>query len=286
MKTKKLLICMLVGALLFNTTYINAFAAEETTTTENFVNTESNTTTSETSTESSIETEVTVSENNDTTTEETNADTEENSEATESEDAKANETATTETAKSSITTTATSTSTAKASTTTKATTTKKKTTKKPTTKKTTTKKTTTKKTTKKVKTQSVKKKTYTSAQLKFLTCLIQAEAGNQPYEGKLAVANVVLNRVKSNLYPDSVKSVIYDRKWAVQFTVAYNGMLSKELNKYSRYNSSAQKLSVKAAKAALEGRNNIGKYKSFTVYSKYLAKKHPNHKKIGAHIFF
>lgn len=281
MKTKKLLICMLVGALLFNTTYINAFAAEETTTTENFVNTESNTTTSETSTESSIETEVTVSENNDTTTEETNADTEENSEATESEDAKANETATTETAKSSITTTATSTSTAKASTTTKATTTKKKTTKKPTTKKTTTKKTT-----KKVKTQSVKKKTYTSAQLKFLTCLIQAEAGNQPYEGKLAVANVVLNRVKSNLYPDSVKSVIYDRKWAVQFTVAYNGMLSKELNKYSRYNSSAQKLSVKAAKAALEGRNNIGKYKSFTVYSKYLAKKHPNHKKIGAHIFF
>jgi N-acetylmuramoyl-L-alanine amidase len=265
---------MLVGALLFNTTYINAFAAEENTTTENFVNTESNTTTIETSTESSTETEV------------TNTDTVDNNEASESEDAATNETATVDSDKTSTPTAVTSTSTTSTSTPKASTTTKTTITKKTTTKKTTTKKTTTKKTTKKVKKQSVKKKTYTSAQLKYLTSLIQAEAGNQPYEGKLAVANVVLNRVKSNLYPDTIKSVIYDRKWAIQFTVAYNGMLSKELNKYSRYSTTAQKLSIKAAKAALEGRNNIGKYKSFTVYSKYLAKKHPNHKKIGAHIFF
>ena len=131
-----------------------------------------------------------------------------------------------------------------------------------------------------------KKKSYTSAQLKYLACLIQAEAGNQSYTGKLAVANVVLNRVKNKAYPSSIKGVIYDRKWSVQFTVAYNGRLSKELKKFSHYSTKAQKLSVKAAKEALEGNNNIGSYKHFTVYSKYLARKHANHKKIGAHIFF
>ena len=55
----------------------------------------------------------------------------------------------------------------------------------------------------------------------MLACLVYAEAGNQSYEGMLAVANVVLNRVKSDAYwhVDTIKEVIYDKKWAVQFAV-------------------------------------------------------------------
>lgn len=43
------------------------------------------------------------------------------------------------------------------------------------------------------------------------------EAGNQSYEGKLAVGNVIENRVQSNRYPDDICSVVYDGK-AFSFT--------------------------------------------------------------------
>ena len=44
-------------------------------------------------------------------------------------------------------------------------------------------------------------------------CLAEAiyfEAGNQPLMGKIAVANVILNRVKSNTYPNTVCGVVHD----------------------------------------------------------------------------
>ena len=61
---------------------------------------------------------------------------------------------------------------------------------------------------------------YTEDELKLLACLVHSEAGNQSYEGKLAVANVVLNRVKSSKYPNTIEKVIYQ---SGQFTVATNG---------------------------------------------------------------
>lgn len=48
-----------------------------------------------------------------------------------------------------------------------------------------------------------------SEEIWILACVIDWEACNQPYEGKLAVANVVLNRVRSGRYPDSVTEVVY-----------------------------------------------------------------------------
>lgn len=42
----------------------------------------------------------------------------------------------------------------------------------------------------------------------LLAALIQAESGNQPYEGQLAVGAVVMNRVKSGGYPSSIQGVI------------------------------------------------------------------------------
>ncbi|MAL38250.1 MAG: hypothetical protein CMK95_19875 [Pseudomonas sp.] len=47
-------------------------------------------------------------------------------------------------------------------------------------------------------------------------CLAQNiyfEAGNQPLAGKIAVAQVVLNRLEHNSYPETICGVIYQAKW-------------------------------------------------------------------------
>lgn len=47
-------------------------------------------------------------------------------------------------------------------------------------------------------------------ELELLACLAQAEAGNQNLAGKRLVVDVVINRVKSDQYPDSIEEVIFD----------------------------------------------------------------------------
>ncbi len=42
---------------------------------------------------------------------------------------------------------------------------------------------------------------------------IYFEAGNQPVAGKIAVAQVVINRVESQHYPDTICGVVYQAKW-------------------------------------------------------------------------
>lgn len=60
--------------------------------------------------------------------------------------------------------------------------------------------------------------------LQLLAKLVRAEAGNQPLEGKQAVVDVVLNRVDSELFPNTVEEVIFQPG---QFSVASNGALNK-----------------------------------------------------------
>jgi uncharacterized protein YgiM (DUF1202 family) len=127
---------------------------------------------------------------------------------------------------------------------------------------------------------------YSESDLKLLACLVHSEAGTQSYEGKLAVANVVLNRVASSKYPNTIKAVIYQ---SGQFSVAASGSLAKQLANYNNYSSNSQKLSIKAAKAALNGANNIGTRLYFHSY-KAAAKKGYDKKstcvKLGDHLFW
>ena len=51
----------------------------------------------------------------------------------------------------------------------------------------------------------------------WLARIVYHEAGNQILDGKVAVANVVLNRKASTMFPDTVKDVIYDTRNGVQF---------------------------------------------------------------------
>ena len=62
----------------------------------------------------------------------------------------------------------------------------------------------------------------------WLSRLIYAEAVGQPFEGKVAVGNVVMNRVRSKDYPDNVYEVIFDKKYGTQFTPTENGSIYNE----------------------------------------------------------
>ena len=50
---------------------------------------------------------------------------------------------------------------------------------------------------------------YVRANQELMASIIYCEAGNQPYEGQVAVGAVIMNRVKSGSYPDSIEAVIY-----------------------------------------------------------------------------
>ncbi len=80
--------------------------------------------------------------------------------------------------------------------------------------------------------------------------LIQCEAGNQPYEGKLAVGAVVMNRVRSGGYPNTIQGVIYA---SGQFTPASNGKVAKRLE-VGRHPESC----IQAAREAIAGASNVG----------------------------
>lgn len=92
------------------------------------------------------------------------------------------------------------------------------------------------------------KNRYTKKQLRLMSALIYAEAGNQSYAGKKAVGIVVMNRVRSSSFPNNLTDVIYQ---PYQFSPARNGALDKALNLYDK--GSIDKDCIKAAKASLNG---------------------------------
>ncbi|MBM7564003.1 cell wall hydrolase [Paenibacillus sacheonensis] len=89
-------------------------------------------------------------------------------------------------------------------------------------------------------------KSFTDADLMLLAKITMVESGYEPYAGQLALANVILNRVKDPRFPDTIRDVIYSGR---QFPPAHNGLLDK---------SKPNATSLRAAKDALNGKNNIG----------------------------
>ena len=67
----------------------------------------------------------------------------------------------------------------------------------------------------------------TDDEVALLAALVQCEAGSEPYDGKVAVAAVVLNRVKSPSYSSTISGVIYE---PYQFGPARSGQLSSTLS--------------------------------------------------------
>ncbi len=81
---------------------------------------------------------------------------------------------------------------------------------------------------------------YNADDLYWISRIISAESGNQPLDGKIAVGNVILNRVRSTLFPNSVYNVIFATN---QFSPVKTGSINKEPNAQSMI----------AAKLCLEG---------------------------------
>ncbi len=89
---------------------------------------------------------------------------------------------------------------------------------------------------------------YTEEDLLWLARIVNVEGLDIGYEAKLAIANVVLNRVKADIYPNSVYDVIMDTAYATQFPPAHRAsFLALEPDEQS----------YEAARDALEGKNNI-----------------------------
>lgn len=110
---------------------------------------------------------------------------------------------------------------------------------------------------------------YSDSTLKLLASIIFCEAGNQPYEGQVAVGAVVMNRVRSDAFPDTVREVIYQKG---QFTPAGSGWLDRVVASEGYTDSALQ-----AAKDALAGQSPIGDCLYFDQGSQG--------KRIGAHSF-
>lgn len=84
---------------------------------------------------------------------------------------------------------------------------------------------------------------YRSDEVFWLARIIHAESRGEALLGQIAVGNVVLNRVRSAYYPNTIYGVIFDRKYGVQFSPILDGTI---------YNTPGYSATL-AAKIALEG---------------------------------
>lgn len=111
----------------------------------------------------------------------------------------------------------------------------------------------------------------------WLSHIINAESGNQPLAGKIAVGNVVLNRVNSTRFPNTVYEVIFQ---SGQFTPVSNGAIRRAPNEES----------VIAAKLCLDGANTAGNalyfINPYTSPNSWASRNRPYVATIGAHAFF
>ncbi len=108
----------------------------------------------------------------------------------------------------------------------------------------------------------------------LLANLIYCEAGGEPYEGKVAVGSVVMNRVLSSVYPNTIVGVIYQNK---QFSPVASGRLALALAENRATPSCYQ-----AADEVMTGTTNVGTCLYFRTPVSGVTPKYT----IGGHIFY
>lgn len=89
---------------------------------------------------------------------------------------------------------------------------------------------------------------YDSSEVYWLSRIINAESNGEPLKGKIAVGNVIQNRVISSSFPDSIYGVIFDKTWGTQFQPVANGTI----------NNTPSAESVVAAKLCLDDASVVG----------------------------
>ena len=116
---------------------------------------------------------------------------------------------------------------------------------------------------------------YDGDTLYWLSHIINAESGNQSLAGKIAVGNVVMNRVKDPEFPDTVYGVLYQEN---QFSPVYSGSIWDEPNDES----------VVAAKLVMDGTQILPTALFFNTVgaSTFASRNRPYIATIGAHAFY
>ena len=115
--------------------------------------------------------------------------------------------------------------------------------------------------------------TFEEGDRKLMANIIYCEAGGEPYSGQVAVGAVVINRVLSSIYPNTVVGVVYQNK---QFSPVASGRLALALA-----NDSATASCYKAADEAMSGVTNVGQCVYFRTPIPGL-----EGIRIGGHIFY
>ena len=114
---------------------------------------------------------------------------------------------------------------------------------------------------------------FAEGDIKLLATIIYCEAGGEPYAGQLAVGAVVINRLLSSVYPDTIVGVIYQRK---QFSPVGSGRFDLALA-----NGKATQSCYQAAQEAMNGSTNVGNCVYFRTPIEGLTGM-----QIGGHIFY
>ena len=121
---------------------------------------------------------------------------------------------------------------------------------------------------------------YNSDAVYWLSRIINAESSGEPLKGKIAVGNVIMNRVTSPDFPNSIYGVIFDKTGGTQFTPVANGTI---------YNMPSAD-SILAAKLCLDGASVAGSSLFFlnpvTATSSWIAKNRAYVATIGNHVFY
>jgi N-acetylmuramoyl-L-alanine amidase len=116
---------------------------------------------------------------------------------------------------------------------------------------------------------------FSNDELYLLSKLITGEARGESYEGQLAVAAVVINRVQDPRFPKTIKDVIYQPK---AFSAVSDGQI----------NLTPTDISMKAAKEALEGQDPtkgaIFYWNQDVATCNWIKTLEP-HERIGNHVF-
>ena len=123
-------------------------------------------------------------------------------------------------------------------------------------------------------------KYYKTDDVYWLSRIISAESRGEPLLGQVAVGNVVLNRMRHKDYPNTIYSVIFDKKYGIQFSPVADGSIYMAPS----YNS------VLAAKVCLEGVSISDKILFFMEPNKstssWIYENRPYAFSIGNHYFF
>ena len=128
-------------------------------------------------------------------------------------------------------------------------------------------------------------------QLLCMTQNIYYEAGSEPAEGKLAVAQVVMNRSKSGQFPEDLCKVIYQKNVFYEKTVCQFSWYCEGKTDFSKINKNQKNWqeSADAAKMVLmEGFRLPSLKKALYYHASYIspAWKHKRITQIGQHIFY